>query len=371
MKIVAAVTPAARAAFELKTVDLEAPRADEILVRIEAVGLCHTDILAQAGEMIQLPGVLGHEGAGVVEAVGSQVTKVVPGDRVVLTFRSCGHCQNCEKGLAAYCHSIRTLNYAGSRPDGTTCLSDNGTRLASNFFAQSSFATHCLAYERNVVKAPHTIPFELLAPLGCGIQTGAGAILRSLNCDKGASLMVLGGGAVGLSAVMAAAVRKCSPLIVVEPHAERRALALSLGATHVIDPAAGRPWPEIVHEISPIGVDFAFETTGRPEIQQASMECLAPHGVLGVVGIPPPGTPVPGDMRRTMAFGLTVKGIIEGDSDPDSLIPELFELYLKGRLPLERLVRTYPLSDINQAIVDQHEGRCVKVVLITGDLSPQ
>jgi len=365
MKIVAAVTQAARAAFELRTVDLEAPRADEILVRIEAVGLCHTDITGQAGEMIPLPAVLGHEGAGVVEAVGDQVTKVVPGDRVVLTFRSCGHCRNCEKGLAAYCHTIRVLNYAGSRPDGTTSLSDNGEQIASNFFAQSSFATRCLAYERNVVKAPGSIPFELLAPLGCGVQTGVGAVLRSLDCDEGASLLILGGGAVGLSAVMGAALRKCAPLIVVEPHAERRALALSLGATHAIDPAAGRPLPEVVREISPIGVDFAFETTGRPEIQQASMDCLAPHGVLGVVGIPPKGTPVPGDMRTAMALGHTVKGIIEGDSDPDSFIPELFALHQEGKLPLERLVRTYPLSNINQAIEDQHDGLCVKVVLLT------
>lgn len=370
MKIVAAITPAARAAFELKTVELEAPRADEILVRIEAVGLCHTDIVVQAGDMIPLPGVLGHEGAGVVEAVGNQVTKVVPGDRVVLTFRSCGHCRNCNKGLAAYCHTLRALNYAGARLDGTTSLSDNGKPLASNFFAQSSFATHCLAYERNVVKAPDAIPFELLAPLGCGVQTGAGAVLRSFDCDQGASLLVLGGGAVGLSAVMAAAVRRCSPIIVVETHTERRALALSLGATHVIDPAEGRPLPEVVREISPIGVDFAFETTGRPEVLQASMSCLAPHGVLGVVGIPPRGTPLPGDMRTVMGSGHTVKGIIEGDSDPDSFIPELFKFHLNGQLPLERLVRTYPLSDINQAIADQREGLCVKVVLLTQGLSP-
>jgi aryl-alcohol dehydrogenase len=365
MKIVAAVTPAAQAAFELETVELDAPRADEILVRIEAVGLCHTDIVAQAGEMIPLPGVLGHEGAGVVEAVGDQVTKVAPGDRVVLTFRSCGHCRNCNKGLAAYCHTIRALNYTGSRPDGTTSLNFNGAPLASNFFAQSSFATHCLAYERNIVKAPDAIPFELLAPLGCGVQTGAGAVLRALDCDEGASLLVLGGGPVGLSAVMAAVVRRCSPLIVVETHAERRALALSLGATHVVNPAAGSPLPEVVREINPIGVDFAFETTGRPEVQQASMSCLAPHGVLGVVGIPPRGTPVPGDMRTAMAFGHTVKGIIQGDSDPDSFIPELFKLQLNGQLPLERLIRTYPLSEINQAIMDQHQGLCVKAVMLT------
>jgi aryl-alcohol dehydrogenase len=371
MKVVAAVTPVARAAFELKTVDLDAPRADEILVRVEAVGLCHTDLVAQAGEMIPLPAVLGHEGAGVVEAVGSQVSKVVPGDRVVLTFRSCGHCRSCNNGLAAYCHTIRVLNYKGSRPDGTTTLTSNGERLASNFFAQSSFATHCLAYERNVVKAPDTIAFELLAPLGCAVQTGVGAVFRSLDCDEGSSLLVLGAGAVGLSAVLGAVVRKCSPIVVVETHAERRALALSLGATHAIDPTASGTLPELVRQISPIGSDFILETTGRPEVLQASMSCLAPHGVLGVVGIPPQGTPVPGDMRTTIALGHTVKGIIEGDSDPDTFIPELFKLCLNGQLPLARLVSTYPLTDINEAIADQHAGRCVKVVLLTKGVAAQ
>jgi aryl-alcohol dehydrogenase len=371
VRIQAAVTRAPGADFELTTIDLDAPREDEILVRVEAVGLCHSDLVAQAGGWIPLPSVLGHEGAGVVEAVGSEVTKVVPGDRVVLTFRSCGRCRNCDKGLSAYCHTAQDLNYAGARLDGTTCLSDNGNRIASNFFAQSSFATHCLAYERNVVKAPDSIPFELLAPLGCGVQTGAGTVLRSLDCEPGSSLLVLGGGVVGLSAVMAGVLRNCSPLIVVEPHPARRALALGLGATHVIDPAPGRRLPELVRDISPIGVDFAVETTGNPEIQQSAMSCLAPHGVLGIVGIPPAGTPIPGDLRQAMAHGHTVKGIIEGDSDPDTFIPQLCTLLARNELPLERLVRTYPLSDINRAVADQRRGECVKVVLIPQRLSQQ
>lgn len=364
MKIEAAVTPTAGAEFELRSVEMDEPRADEILVRIEAAGLCHTDLVAQAGEMIRLPGVLGHEGAGIVEAVGGQVTKVAPGDHVVLTFRSCGRCRNCGKGLPSYCSTIRALNYAGARLDGTTCLHEDGEPVASNFFAQSSFATYAIAYERSVVKVPSAIAFELLATLGCGVQTGAGSVLRSLNCEPGSSLLVLGGGAVGLSAVMAGAVRGCAPLIVVEPHAARRDLALSLGATDAIDPARGRPLPDSVRRISPDGIDFAVETTGNPEVQQAAMNCLAPHGALGVVGIPPAGTPVPGDMRTAMALGHTVKGIIEGDSDPDIFIPELCALMVAGELPVHRMVRTYPLSRINEAVADQRAGRCTKAVLI-------
>ena len=364
MKITAAVTPAPQQPFEIRAVELEAPRADEILVRIEAVGVCHTDIVAQAGAIIPLPGVLGHEGAGVVEAVGAEIKKVAPGDRVVVTFRSCGHCPNCDKGLASYCYSMPMLNYTGARPDGSTPLSADGKSLAGAFFAQSSFATHCLAYERNVVKAPSTIPFEVLAPFGCGVQTGAGAILRSLDCETGSSLLVLGGGAVGLSAVMAGMLRACKPLIVVEPLAVRRRLALEFGASHVIDPADGKPLAEAVRAISPVGVNFAFDTTGRPEVLEGAMACLAPHGTLGVVGIPPPGTKLPGDMTMAMTFGHSVKGIIEGDSDPDSFLPELFGYHLTGRLPVERLIKTYPLSEINRAVAEQHDGLCTKPVLL-------
>jgi aryl-alcohol dehydrogenase len=209
----------------------------------------------------------------------------------------------------------------------------------------------------------------VLAPFGCGVQTGAGAILRSLDCRPGSSLVVTGGGAVGLSAVMAGKVRGLSPLIVVEPQAGRRELALSLGATHVIDSGAGKPLAEAVRAIAAIGVDYAFDTTGRPEVLQGLMQCLAPHGMLGVVGIPPPGTPVPGDMTMAMTFGHTVKGIIEGDSDPDTFIPELFALLLKGQLPVDRLVRTYPLSEINRAIAEQHAGLCTKAVLLPQTVS--
>lgn len=364
MKITAAVTPAAMQPFELRQVDLEAPRRDEILIRVEAVGLCHTDLVAQTGAIVPLPGVLGHEGAGVVEAVGADITKVAPGDRVAVTFRSCGRCRNCEKGLAAYCYSMPLLNYTGARTDGSSPLSENGQRLSGAFFAQSSFATHCLAYERNVVKAPDAIPFPVLAPFGCGVQTGAGAVLRSLNCEAGSSLLVLGGGAVGLSAVMAGALRGCAPLIVVEPLAARRALALELGASAVIDPGEGKPLAEAVRAIAPIGVDYAFDTTGRPDVLQAAMNCLAPHGTLGVVGIPPPGTPVPGDMTMAMTFGHTVKGIIEGDSDPDRFLPELFGYHLAGRLPVDKLVKPYPLSEINRAVAEQHAGLCAKAVLL-------
>ena len=206
MKVTAAVARSAEDDFSIEELELDGPRADEILVRVAAVGLCHTDLVFKATGTIPHPNVLGHEGAGVVEKVGDAVTKVRRGDRVAITFRSCGHCPRCDAHDPAYCHTMPLLNYAGMRPDGTKALHKDSEEIGSHFFGQSSFATHCLAYETNVVKLPDDMPFEIAAPLGCGIQTGAGGVMRSLACEKGSSILILGAGAVGLSAVMGAVV---------------------------------------------------------------------------------------------------------------------------------------------------------------------
>lgn len=367
MEIIAAVTRGAERDFTVERVTLDEPRDDEILVRVVGVGLCHTDIAFKMSGAIAPPAVLGHEGSGIVEAVGVSVTKVAPGDRVAMTFRSCGECANCLKGQPAYCYTMPQLNYAGVRTDGSKAIRGDGEEIAGNFFGQSSFATHALTYERNVVKLPDDVPLELMGPLGCGVQTGAGGVMRSLACEAGSSILILGGGAVGLSAVMGAVIRDCSTIIVLEPHASRRALALELGATHALDPAAATDLAAAVRAIVPIGADYAFDTTGIPALLQATMACLAPRGALGIVGIAPPGTPMPGDLMSAVTFGHTVKGIIEGDSDPDVFIPELIDHYRAGRLPFDRLIRTYSLGQINQAIADQHHGDCVKVVLLTGE----
>lgn len=366
MKITAAVARTPGADFTLETVELDEPRADEIRVHIHAVGLCHTDLVARDGAMpFALPAVLGHEGAGVVEAVGSGVTKVAAGDRVAITFRSCGACARCKSGDPAYCHSMPAMNYIGMRLDGSKSIHKDGADLASNFFGQSSLATHALTYERNVIKLPADMPFEVAGPMGCGIQTGAGGIMKALSCEAGSSLLILGGGAVGLSAVMGAKIQGCGTVIVVEPHAVRRSLALELGATDVIDPVAEPDLAAAVRAIVAIGVDYAFDTTGRPDTLTATMACLGPKGVFGIVGIPPAGTPMPGDLGTVLTFGQTVRGIIEGDSDPDVFLPELMAHWREGRLPVERLIKTFPLAQINEAVVAQHRGDCVKVVLLT------
>jgi len=365
MDIIAAVAVGPGEPFEIRPLILEAPRADEVVVEIHAVGVCHTDLVFRDAGVISAPAVLGHEGAGVVTAVGAEVTKVRPGDRVIVTFRSCGHCSRCDAGDAAYCHSMPLLNYAGMRPDGTTALSDQGTRVGSHFFGQSSFASHALTYERNLVKVPDGLPLEVMCTLGCGVQTGAGGVMRSLACEAGSSLLITGGGPVGLSAVMGAKLQGCGAVILVEPHAARRAMALELGATHVIDPTTTEDVAAAVRAILPVGVDYAFDTTGLPAVQSACMGALAPKGTLGIVGVAAPGTPLPGDVNTLVTFGHTIKGIIEGDSDPDVFLPELMAHFQAGRLPVDRMVKTWPLAEINAAIAAQHRGECVKAVLLT------
>jgi len=365
MKANAAVAYRNEEAFRFEKIDVEAPRDDEIIVRVAGVGLCHTDIVFKSMMAdYPMPAVLGHEGSGIVEAVGKQVSKVAPGDSVLMTFRSCGCCDRCEAGHAAYCRTMPSLNYAGRRADGTSAYSREGVVVGSNFFGQSSFSELAVTYARNVVKIDNDLPLAIMGPLGCGVQTGAGAVMRSLSAKPGSSILISGGGPVGLSGVMGAAICRCATIILVEPRAVRRGLAEVFGATHVLDPARTDDLAAAVRAIVPQGVDYALDTSGVPGVQKAALASLGSMGVLGLVGISPPQTPVPGEVNAIMTFGLSIKGIIEGDSDPDSFLPELIAHFKAGRLPFDRMVKTYPLSQINQAVEEQHNGICVKAVLI-------
>lgn len=365
MQALAAVARAPHSEFTLETITLDGPRSGEVLVKVEAVGICHTDLAARDGALpVALPAVFGHEGCGVVAAVGEGVTKVAPGDRVGVTFASCGSCPACSAGSPSYCHNFMHLNYDGVRADGSRPLSQGGESITGLFFGQSSFATYSLALERNVVKVPADVPAELIAPIGCGIQTGAGAVMRSLACRAGSSLLVAGAGSVGLAAVMGAVVRECATIIVVEPHASRRDLALELGATHAVDPAAG-PVADQVRAIVATGVDYAIDTSGLPAVIDSLVKSMTFHGKLGLIGVPAnPEAALPLTVIETLVLGLTVVGIIEGDSVPDEFIPELIELWRAGRFPIEKLVSTFPFTKINDAVAAQHRGEVLKPVLV-------
>lgn len=366
MKIHAVIASEEHKSFSYEEVEIDDPRDDEILVKIKAVGLCHTDVIARDG-LYQLgkDSVLGHEGAGIVEKIGASVTKVKPGDRVSISFRSCGHCQKCESSDAAYCTDFVNMNIIGSRLDGSSALKKGSNELASNFFGQSSFASYALTYETNIVVLPDDIPFEIAAPLGCGVQTGAGTVIRSLVCEAGSSLIVTGCGTVGLSAVMAGKIQGCAQIIAIEPVEARRNLALELGATHIIDPIEHEDFEEAVRKIVPSGVNYAVDTTGRAATLQNLTRCFTTKGTLALVGMP---KSLDDDVTFTgfqfLASGLTIKGIIEGDSHPDIFIPQLMDYFKAGQLPVDKLIKTYPLSQIDKAVHDHHSGSGIKAVLI-------
>lgn len=360
MKIKAAVIREKAKPFILEELDLDEPRPDEILVRMVATGICHTDVTIRDNPLV-LPIVLGHEGAGIVEKAGRRVTKVKPGDHVVLSYVYCGGCANCRQGLPAYCTQSTLATFGGVRADGTTTLSKNGEKIHGNFFGQSSLATYALTYEQNVVKVRSDAPLELLGPLGCGIQTGAGAVMNSLHVKVGSSIAVFGLGSVGLSAVMAAKVAGCTTIIGVDVKPNRLQLAKELGATHVLSAADMNPTAEI-RKITGDGANYALECAGNPKVLRQALESVRRPGICGLIGGTPLGTEVTFDMNSIM-FGRTVRGILEGDSIPDIFIPQLVDLIMQGRFPLERLVTYYDFERINQAIDDSEEGRTIKPIL--------
>jgi aryl-alcohol dehydrogenase len=334
-----------------------------VLVRLVGVGACHTDLNHRDHGRGPLPAVLGHEGAGVVERVGARVTRVRPGDHVVPTFLTCGVCRNCRRGMPAYGPSAPALNFGGARPDGSTALRADRAAVHGHYFGQSSFATHALASKRNTVPVPADAPLELLGPLGCGVQTGAGAVLHALRPPPGSRLAVVGVGSVGLSAVMAAATTGCATIIAVDIKPARLELARELGATHVLD---GREVDAVdaIRSITGGGADYALETAGAasPALVRQAVECLTTPGVCGLVGAPPTDIELTLGHRH-LFWGRTVRGIVEGDSVPHVFIPALVALHARGRFPFDRLVRFYPLHEINRAAADAEGGVTVKPVL--------
>jgi aryl-alcohol dehydrogenase len=361
--ITAAVLRAASSPFAIEHLELDEPREDEILVRIVGAGMCHTDLIVRDRYYpVPMPVVLGHEGAGIVERVGSRVTKVQPGDHVVMTYASCGICPNCLKGLTGYCAEIYSCNFGVARSDGSaTHKGADGQPVNGCFFRQSSFGTYALAGERNVVKIRKDVPLDIMGPLACGIQTGAGAVINALKPGAGTSIAIFGAGSVGLSAAMAAKLVGCATIIVVDINAQRLKLAAEIGATHTIDATSADAVADI-QALTGDGVQYSLETTANPKVFRQAVDALRVTGVCGLVGAAPLGTEVTFDMNGIM-FGRTVRGIIEGDSVPDIFIPQLIELWRQGRFPFDRLIEFYDLADINRAAADSESGAVLKPVL--------
>ncbi|BBY74364.1 putative zinc-containing alcohol dehydrogenase [Mycolicibacterium parafortuitum] len=345
--------------FAVAEVQVDDPRADEILVRIEAAGICHTDLVNRVAGKSDRPVLLGHEGAGVVEEVGAAVSSVKPGDRVVLSFRSCGSCATCAAQRPAYCRNAVALNQFGRRADGTARVTVDGRPVRDGFFGQSSFAGYALTTEDNTVVVGPDVDPVLAAPLGCGFQTGAGAVLNLMRPRQGSALAVFGAGAVGLAAVLAALAAGVEAVLVVEPAPQRRALAERLGVAKALAP--GEDVVPVIREMTGGGVDYAFDTTGRPEVLADAVAGLAVGGTAVAVGL---GSGVPQiDVRDLVLRGKSVHGCLEGDSVPSVFIPQLLEMHAAGRFPIETLVTSFAYRDIDDALAAQHAGDVVKPVL--------
>ena len=362
MKIKAAIVREKSGKFLSKKLISTTRGMMQFLIRMTASGICHTDLVAREQYLpVPLPGVLGHEGAGVVEKAGTRVKKVTPGDHVVTSYLSCGTCSSCVRGMPANCLNFFPCNFSGSRLDGSPTMSKDGQTIFGSFFGQSSFATHALVAERNIVKVSKDLPLEKLAPLGCGIQTGAGGIINSLQVKPASSIAIFGMGSVGLSAVLAALLVGSTTIIAVDVKENRLQLAKELGATHTVNSSQTNPVEEI-QKITGGGALYSLECTGIPDVLSQALDCLAYTGVAGLIGVAPFGSRVSLDCQSILN-GRTIKGIVEGDSNPDVFIPQLVDLYMKGRFPFDRIITFYPFDQINNAAEDSEKGKVVKAVV--------
>lgn len=366
----AAIARAGADDFTWEPVVLDDPGPDEALVRLVATGLCHTDLSVLAGRLpTPLPAVLGHEGAGIVEAVGPGTHSVRPGDRVVMSFNSCGHCARCRTGQPTRCDTYFPRNFGAARPDGSTPLhTADGEPLGGLFFGQSSLARHAVVSVHSLVRVDPIDDQELalLAPIGCGVQTGAGAVLNLLKPGPGDTLAVLGAGAVGLSAVMAAQLSGASAVIVADQVTSRLTTASELGATRTIDTRVEDLGERLTELTGGHGVTYIVETTGVPALLELAVTAIAAFGTVAVIGAPAAGSRASFDVN-TLIDGRTIRGVTEGGSDRITFIPALIDLFRQGRLPYDRFVEFYPAENLAEATQDARRGRTIKPVIVFDD----
>ena len=344
----------------IEELELSGPGPGEVLVRLVATGVCHTDLkVAGPSGMSPRPVVLGHEGAGIVEKLGPDVNDLEIGDHVVMTFDSCGHCPSCLEAEPAVCYNVNS--FSCTRPDGCHYLQSKDGPVHGDFFNQSSFATYAIGRRRGVIKVRQDAPLEMLGPLGCGIQTGAGAVFNIFKMKPSQSLVVYGAGSLGLSAVMAAKIAGAGKIIAADLHPSRLQLAAELGADEVISADEGSANDKI-RKILPDGVDFALDTTAVASVMLDGIDILAPRGTFGFVTAPSNGKDLPIPMRSLMK-GCKIAGISEGNSNPEVFIPQLIDFYMQGKFPFDRLIKFYPFDEIEQTFHDSESGAAIKPVL--------
>lgn len=366
MKIRAVVLEATGGPLTPAELDLAPPAAREVLVRLRASGVCHSDWNAVDGTAENpCPCVLGHEGAGVVEAVGEGVTRVEIGDHVALSWApSCGECDECRRDLPQLCSTVWPAMGTGGLMDGTPRLSRGGQPVFHYSFL-STFAEACVVPERSCIPIPRDVPFDVAALVGCAVTTGVGAVWRTAAVRPGDRVAVIGCGGVGLSALMAAVAAGAEPVVAVDAAAAKLDVARSFGATGaVLWQGDAQSTADAVREATGGGVDYAIEATGRPEAMEAAFLSTRARGAAVLIGIPRaeavlslPATTIPRMERRVL-------GSIYGSSKPERDFPRTLALYRAGRLPLDRLVtQRLPLEEAERGFELMHSGDAVRVVL--------
>ena len=366
MRIRAAVLEHTGGPLEVGELELAPPGPGEVLVRLHASGVCHSDFNAIDGTAeTRCPAVLGHEGAGVVEAVGPGVTRVGAGDHVALSWApSCGECAECRRNLPQLCSTAWPAMGTGGLMDGTTRLSRDGEPVYHYSFL-STFAEACVVPERSCVPIPREVPFEIAGLVGCAVTTGVGAVWRTAGVRPGDRVAVIGCGGVGLSAVMAAVAVGAEPVVAVDAAPSKLDVAREFGATGgVLWAGSAEATAEAVREASGGGVDYAIEATGRPEAMLAAFLSTRARGAAVLIGIPREDAVLPLPAITIPRMERRVLGSIYGSSWPERDFPQTLQLYLAGRLPLDRLVsHRLPLDEVGRAFELMRSGEALRVVL--------
>lgn len=368
MKVKAAVAWEAGKPLSIEEVDLEGPKAGEVLVKMVATGVCHTDAFTLSGDDPEgiFPCILGHEGGGVVEEIGAGVTSVAVGDHVIPLYTpECGECKFCKSGKTNLCQAIRETQGQGLMPDGTSRFSKDGQPI-HHFMGTSTFAEYTVLPEIAVAKINKEAPLDKVCLLGCGISTGIGAVLNTAKVEAGSTVAIFGLGGVGLSAVQGAVMAKASRILVIDINEDKFEMAKALGATDCVNPKKhDKPIQDVIVELTDGGVDYSFECIGNVNTMRSALECChkgwGESTIIGVAGAGQelstrPFQLVTGRVWRGSAFG-GVKG--------RSQLPDYVERYMKGEIKIDEMVTyTMSLEDINKAFDLMHEGKAIRTVIV-------
>ncbi|MBC7662023.1 MAG: S-(hydroxymethyl)glutathione dehydrogenase/class III alcohol dehydrogenase [Chitinophagaceae bacterium] len=367
MKVRAAVAWGPNQPLSIETVDLEDPKAGEVLVRIVATGVCHTDAYTLSGTDPEgvFPVILGHEGGGIVEAVGSGVSTLKKGDHVIPLYTpECRECKFCLSGKTNLCQKIRITQGKGLMPDGTTRFSKDGKPIF-HYMGTSTFAEYTVVPEISLAKINPSAPLEKVCLFGCGVTTGIGAVLNTARVEEGATVAVFGLGGIGLSVIQGAKLAKAGRIIAVDLNDSKFAMAEKFGATDFINPKKlTKPVEQAIVELTDGGVDYSFECVGNVNLMRAALECChkgwGQSIIIGVAGA--------GEEIRTRPFQLVTgrvwKGSAFGGVKGRTELPGYVERYMSGAINLDDLVTfEMPLEDINKAFDAMHEGKSIRTVI--------